>query len=55
VLLGFVVGFGYSALRAGLSVRCECLRVRCVARAGAFNSILRMYSSGTKPNFNGGE
>jgi hypothetical protein len=38
VLLGFVVGFGYSALRAGLSVCCECPRVRCVGRAGAFNS-----------------
>jgi hypothetical protein len=38
VLLGFVVGFGYSALQAGLSVRCECPRVRYVARAGAFNT-----------------
>jgi hypothetical protein len=38
VLLGFVVGFGYSVLRAGLSVHCECPRVRCVACAGAFNN-----------------
>jgi hypothetical protein len=37
-LLGFVVGFGYSALRAGLLVRCECPRVRGVACAGASNS-----------------
>jgi hypothetical protein len=37
VLLGCVVGFDYSALRAGLSVRCECARVCCVARAGVFN------------------
>jgi hypothetical protein len=38
VLLGCVIGFGYSALLAGLSVRCECPRVRCVACVGAFNT-----------------
>ena len=27
MLLGYVVGFGYSALRAGLSVRCDRPRV----------------------------
>jgi hypothetical protein len=43
VLLGFVVGFGYSALRAGLSVRCECPRVRCVARERAFNRIIGVF------------
>jgi hypothetical protein len=40
VLLGFFVGFGYSALQAGLSVCCECPRVCCVVRAGAFNTEL---------------
>jgi hypothetical protein len=39
----FVVGFGYSALQAGLSVRCECPCVRCVARAGAFNKLIAQY------------
>jgi hypothetical protein len=38
VLLGFVVGLGHSALRAGLFVHCECPRVRCVACAGALNT-----------------